>query len=179
MIVWAQSASGKSNFIYEFLAALMMFGNVLYISLEEGTESTAQTKALRHLDMNEHGGKILFANQEMSFSECVKYLKRKKSPQFIVIDSVQYWDINYVKYKELKALFPGKSFIFISHASGKNTDGKTAEKIRYDAGIKVHIEGFIATVKSRYMEDGISTPYVIWEEGGKKYWGKKYKGIVK
>lgn len=170
MIVWAQSGSGKSNFIYQFLGMLMKYGNVLYISLEEGTEKSAQLLALRHLNEASHGGKILFADHEMKYDEAIIYLKRKKSPRFIVIDSVQYWDINYPRYKDLKEHFPKKAFIFISHAAGKNPDGKTADKIRYDAGIKVRVEGYVAFPVSRY---GGNKPYLIWEEGAEQYWGKR------
>lgn len=175
MIVWAQSGSGKSNFIYQLLAAIMHYGNVLYISLEEGTERSAQMIALRHLNEVSHSGKILFADHEMTYEEAVIYLRRKKSPRFVVVDSVQYWNINYAKYRELKALFPKKGFLFISHATGKNPDGKTADKIRYDAGVKVRVEGFVAFPVSRY---GGNKPYIVWEgrnrnEGAWGYWGKK------
>lgn len=170
MIVWGQSGSGKSNFIYEFLKAMMVYGNVLYVSLEEGTEASAQLVVLRHMNAEAHGGKIFFADHEMKYDELVVFLKRKKSPRFVVIDSVQYWDVNYVRYKALKETFPGKTFIFISHAMGKNPDGKTADKIRYDAGIKVHVEGYVANVICRY---GGNRPYIIWEEGALGYWKKK------
>jgi hypothetical protein len=175
MIVWGQSGNGKSNFIYQLLKALMTHGNVLYLVLEEGTESTTQIAALRHLNEEEHSGKIQFIGHEMNYDELKIYLKRKKSQRFIVIDSVQYWYINYTQYKELKEMFPNKTFIFISHAKGKNPDGKIADKIRYDAGVKVRVEGFVAFVTSRY---GGNKPYVIWEgdnaqEGAWEYWTKK------
>ena len=111
----------------------------------------------------------------MNIEELTIYLKRKKSPRFVVVDSVQYWEINIHQYRTLKERFPGKGFIFLSHAAGKNPDGKTADKIRYDAGIKVRVEGGVAFVKSR---DGGNKPYVCWEEGAKAYWGKKYKKTI-
>ena len=175
MVIWARSASGKSNFVYEFLAVMLSYFNVLYVALEEGTEATTQIVALRHLNEEKHAGKILFADHEMTYDELVWKLKKKKSPQCIVIDSIQYWDCNYEKYKALKAMFPKKAFIFISHAKGKNPDGHTADKIRYDAGIKVFVEGFIAFPQSRY---GGNKPHVVFEPGAKKYWKKKYKSIT-
>lgn len=171
MIVWAQSGNGKSNFMYQFLTLLMGYGNVLYLSLEEGTEKSAQMLALRHLSEESHSGKILFADHEMTYDELVKYLKRKKSPRFVVIDSLQYLDIDKARYKRLKEMFRKKSFIFISHASGKNPKGSTAEAIRYDAGIKIRVEGFVAfPTMCRY---GGNKPFIIWEEGAVGYWGKK------
>jgi hypothetical protein len=175
MIIWAQSASGKSSFVYQLVAVLMSYGNVLYVSLEEGTEMSAQLKALRHLNTDSHSGKIFFADHEMNYEHLVIHLKKKKSPQFIVIDSLQYFDMSYTKYKELKVLFPKKAFIFISHAKGKNPDTKTGIQIRFDAGIKVRIEGFVAFTMCRY---GGEMPHVIYEgenaqKGAWGYWGKK------
>jgi adenosyl cobinamide kinase/adenosyl cobinamide phosphate guanylyltransferase len=173
MIVWGHSANGKSNFLMEFLKALMPHGKVLYVALEEGFEASMQMNVLRHLDETEHAGKIEFADQEMNFEELMNKLSKKKSPRFVVIDSVQYWDIDLKKYKELKKRFSKtKSFIFISHAKGKLPDGNVADKIRYDATIKSRVEGFVVFVASRL---GGNNPYVIWEEGAKRYWGKNYQ----
>lgn len=175
MIVWGPSGNGKSNLIMQLIQVLIEYGKVLYVSLEEGHERTMQTKAADYFKENEHNGRIRFADHTMGYEELVAMLKKKQSPKFIVIDSLQYWNISYDQYKELKSTFSRKGFIFISHAAGKEVDGKTGSKIRYDAGIKVRVEGFVAFVASRY---GGNTPYVIWEEGARKYWGKKYKSIV-
>lgn len=175
MIVWGKSGNGKSNLLMQILKALMTYGKVLYVALEEGFEATTQLNVLRHLDVEEHGGKIEFADYEMTYDELLKKLKKKKSPRFIVIDSIQYWNISYEDYKKLKEMFPQKTFIFISHAKGKDPLGATATSIRYDAGIKVHVEGYVAFIISRY---GGHVPFVIWEEGAKKYWGKKYRSVI-
>lgn len=176
MIVWGQSGNGKSNFMMQFLKVLLHHGKVLYVALEEGFEATTQMNAMRQLTEEEHSGKIEFADHEMNYMELVNKLSKKKSPRFIVIDSIQYWNISYEMYKALKEKFKKKTFIFISHAKGKIPDGNTADKIRYDAGIKVHIEGYVAKVVSRY---GGNNPYVVWEEGAKRYWGKNYKKVIK
>lgn len=176
MIVWGQSGNGKSNFLMQFLKAILPHGKVLYVALEEGFEATTQMTAMRQLSEEEHSGKIEFADHEMNYEELVGKLSKKKSPRFIVIDSIQYWNISYEMYKALKEKFKKKTFIFVSHAKGKIPDGNTADKIRYDAGIKVHVEGYVATVISRY---GGNSPYVIWEEGAKRYWGKNFKKVTK
>jgi hypothetical protein len=175
MIVWGMSGQGKSNFIMQLLKVLMHFGKVLYISLEEGYEASFQMLILRHLG-DEALGKIEIADSGMDYDSAILRLKKKKSPSFIIIDSLQYWNITYDQYKELKRLFPRKTFIFISHAAGKVPDGKTADKIRYDAGIKVRVEGYVATVISRY---GGNKPYIIWEEGARRYWDKDYRKVTK
>lgn len=175
MIVWGQSGQGKTNFIMQVIKFLQPYGKVLYVSLEEGLEASMQLNAIRHFSNNEHSGNLYFADHTMSYELLCEKLAKKKSPRFIVIDSVQYWGIDYTQYKLMKEKFPKKSFIFISHASGKLPDGKTADKIRYDAGIKVRVEGYVAFVISRY---GGNKPFVIWEDGAKKYWGKQFKKIT-
>ena len=175
MIVWGMSGNGKSSFMMEFILSLMPFGKVLYLGLEEGFEASMQFNVLRKLNLDDHSGKIQFADHEMTYEELTIKLKKKKSPRFIVIDSVQYWNISYEQYKKLKEMFPGKSFIYVSHANGKIPDGKTADKIRYDAPVKVRVEGYVGFVISRF---GGNNPYVIWEEGAKKYWGKQYKKMI-
>ena len=105
------------------------------------------------------------------------FLEKKRKAIVVVIDSLQYFGITYIDYKKLKEEFPRHTFIFISHAKGKLPDNKTADKIRYDAGIKVRVEGHIAFVASRY---GGNKNYVIWEEKAKEYWGiKTYKKHIK
>lgn len=175
MIVWGMSGNGKSSFLMQFLKVLMFYGKVLYVSLEEGFEASMFANVMRHLDEESHTGKIEFADHEMTYEKLVLKLSKKKSPKFIIIDSVQYWNITYDMYKALKEKFPRKAFIFISHAKGAIPDGHTADKIRYDAGIKVHVKGYVAFVISRY---GGTKPYVIWEEGARKFWGKKYDTVV-
>ena len=175
MIVWGQSGNGKSSFLMQFIKPLMEVGKVLYVSLEEGFEASIQKNVLRHLT-EEHLGKIEFADYEMTFEKLCLKLSKRKSPQFIIIDSLQYWNINYETYKRLKEKFPRKTFIFISHANGKNPDGKTATQIRYDSPIKVRVEGYVCFIVSRY---GGNKPFVIWEAGAKKYWGDKYNAIIK
>jgi len=175
MTIWGESGNGKSNLIMQLLVELMKFGDALYVSLEEGTEMTMQLTALRTLSEDSHSGKIKFGDATMDYAGLMWFLKRRKQAQFIIIDSVQYFDVNYEKYKRLKEAFPKKSFIFISHAKGQGPDGRTANKIRYDGGIKIRVEGYIAFVKSRY---GGNKPYLIWEEGAKDYWKEDYKKML-
>ena len=174
MIVWGDSGNGKSNLVFQLVAELTETGRVLYVSLEEGTEKTIQNKAAEYFD-EKHMGRIAFGDHHLSYPVLTALLKKMRSPKFVVIDSLQYWSITYDQYKQLKRDFPTKAFIFISHANGKMPDGKVANSIKYDVGIKVNVEGHIAFPRSRY---GGNKPYVIWEEGAKKYWGKKYKQIA-
>jgi hypothetical protein len=165
MIVWGQSGNGKSNFVMRLAAELMRFGSVLYLSLEEGKGPTLQTLILRYIP-EELRSKLLVVDTKMTYHALMEYLARPRTPAFVIVDSLQYFNIDYRMYQALQERFQNKAFVFVSHAKGKMPDGKTADKIRYDAGVKIRVEHDIAFVMhSRY---GGSKNLVIWEEGAKK-----------
>lgn len=174
MIIWGESGNGKSNFVMQVLQRLVKYGNVLYVGLEEGHQATMQRIAAEHFSL-EDSAKIKFANHTMNYAALMAVLKRKKSARIVVIDSVQYWNITVEDYKELKETFPKKIFIFLSHTKGKNPDGKTADKIKYDSDIKIFVQGYVAFIRSRFQGN---KPYVIWEQGARKYWGKDYQKVT-
>lgn len=176
MIVYGPSGNGKSRLVMQFLKIIMMYGDVLYWGLEEGHRRSMQKNAAENLNESDHSGKIIFFDHVLTFDELVKRLRKKKSPKYVVIDSLQYSDMILAQYKYLKEEFPGKGFIFISHSTGRKPTGKLAVDIEFDVDIKVRVEGFVAFVRSRY---GGNKPFVIWEEGAKKYWGRKYRFIIK
>jgi hypothetical protein len=171
--IWGQSGNGKTRFLLQLCKYLCAFGTVAYNSLEEG-ESESFAKALRETDMHEVDGKFKLIDMEPA-EQFVHRLTKKKAAQFAVIDSVQYAGFDYNFYKAMKQKLRKKSLLFISHAQGSNPLGRCADAIRYDSGIKVHVIGYVAKVRCRY---GGNKPYVIWEEGAKKYWGKKYNNVI-
>jgi len=175
MLIWGQSAQGKSNFVMQLCRELSKLGTILYLSLEESHALSLKNKVVQHLGALQAETKIKFTDHTITFDELKERLKKKRSPRIVITDSVQYLGLSFIQYKELKKLFPRKIWIFISHAKGKIPDGKTADKIRYDAGLKIRVEGKIAFIESRY---GGTKNFVIWEDGAKKYWGKDFKKMV-
>lgn len=174
MIIWGRSGQGKTNFTIRILEELSrLCGTVAYDSLEEGHGKTMQDLAKRH-DLLGKGAKMMFIDNE-GYDELFARLKRKKSPKIVVVDSIQYSRMSYEQYQKLKETFRRKIFVFISHASGTEPKGSAAISIRYDAPIKVYVEGFIAFITSRY---GGAKNFVIWEQGAKAYWGKRYNRKV-
>jgi len=173
-IIWGQSFNGKTSFTLQLCKYLCQFGKVLYNSLEEGAGRSMQI-ALERCRMEEVTRKFIILESE-PMQEFIERLRQKKSPNIIVIDSVQYADINYKEYKELKRLFPHKLIIFISHAEGKLPEGRLANKIRYDAMCKIRIEGYRAFINSRFSENNDENNFItIWEAGASRYWGEKLK----
>lgn len=176
MIIYGDSGNGKTSLTVDLLTELKDVGSMLYISYEEGHGKTVQDMVRRH-NLVEKLPNLKFSKGETSES-LIKILKRKKSAKVVVIDSWQFSDFTIEDYKQLKKAFvfgktPGKRkiFIFISHVNGRHPDGKSAIEIKRDANIKIHVEGFIGSVISRF---GSKRNYLIWEQGAKQHWGKEF-----
>ncbi|MGQ1889158.1 hypothetical protein ACT29H_01825 [Thermophagus sp. OGC60D27] len=165
-IIWGHSGNGKTRFALQLCKYLTKFGKVAYNSLEEGASRSMQI-AFESERMHEVSRNIILLDQE-PIDELIKRLKKHKSPHIIAIDSIQYSGLTYASYKALRAEFPRKLFILISHADGKHPSGRVAKQIRYDSFVKIWVEGYRAEVMSRY---GGGKHFIIWPEGAAEYWG--------
>ena len=156
---------------------LAQFRRVAYNSLEQGLSLSLQ-KAWERVNMAEAGSNIILLNKE-ELPELRTRLSKRKSPDIIVIDSVQYLDgLNKQRYKALKNDFPDKLFIFISQDKNGNPKGNMGDHIRYDADIKIRVEGYKAFVTTRYEdpENGEGgADFIIWEQGAAEYWAEQIK----
>lgn len=167
-IVWGESANGKTAFVLQLAKYLCTWERVAFNTLEEGISKSLRD-ALKRENMIETQGRFLILDKE-PMTDLEERLKKHKSPRIIIIDSVQYSGLNKITAKDLVNRYPSKLFIFTSHASGKHPDGRTANAIRYDANVKIRIEGFRAFCQSRY--GGSKEKYYdIYPEGSVKYWG--------
>jgi hypothetical protein len=166
-IIWGQSSNGKSHFLLQLCKYLTNFGRAALVPLEEGIGESLK-RAIIQENMDEVNGKLIIVD-DPTIEDLIIRLKKKKSPRIIAIDSLQYSGITYQQYKDINKMFPSKLFIWNSHADGRNPAGRIAQKIRYDASVKIHIEGYQATAQSRYGEN--PEPYVIWQHGYERYWG--------
>ena len=129
--------------------------------------------------MAEAGSNIILLNKE-ELPELRARLSKRKSPEIVVIDSLQYLDpFTWRLFKALKKDYPDKLFIFISQVdkSGNLTD-KLAVRIRFDADIKIRVEGYKAFVTTRYEDQDKGeggADFVIWERGAADYWAERIK----
>ena len=167
--VFGDIKNGKTSFTMQLAKYLTTFERVAYNAVEEGLSLSIKS-AYRRNNLKEVAGKFTLLDKE-SVDELITRLRRHKSPNVIVIDTVQFWELTFADYKRLKAEFPKKLFIYISHTEGRMPDGSTARKIWRDANVAIRIDGFVAFPKSRY---GGGAPYVIWEREAQKVWGLKY-----
>ncbi|MEG0807639.1 MAG: hypothetical protein RR410_04730 [Alistipes sp.] len=166
---WGQSGNGKSSAVMSFAKALTAFGRVLYVSLEEGLGLSFQN-TLRRLSMQDCGCRFQVVANE-SIEELSVRLAKHKSPDFVIIDSYQYTQLNYRQYIALKQQHTNKLLIFVSHADGKQPAGRAAKSVMYDAGLKIWVEGYKAFSNGRFI--GSTGEFVIWPEGATRYWGSK------
>lgn len=165
-LIWGKSGNGKTRFALQLAKYFALLGiKVAYDSLEEGKSKSMKAACIAS-NMHEVSRRFILLDKE-PIEELSDRLSRPRSPQVIIIDSLQYTGLNYAQYKKFRDTFRSKLFIFISHADGKEPAGRAARSIRSDAFVKIWIEGYKAFALSRYGGGG--EPYTIWEEGAERY----------
>ena len=151
---------------------LTRFRRVAYNSLEQGLSLSLQ-KAWERVGMEEVGTRIILLDKE-SLKDLTARLRKKQSPGIIVIDSVHYWlGFKMSDYMKLRQQFPDKLFIFIAHERKGEPKGSLAQNLRYDADVKIRVEGYKAFTTTRYevaeKKEG-GADFIIWEQGAAEYW---------
>lgn len=166
-LMWGGSGSGKTSMALLLAKELAKHGKVAYNSLEQGASLSMQEAIIRNeLDKTPRGRFHLLSEDLETLSI---RLSRRQSPDFVIIDSLQYTGLDYRGYKAFKEQHRDKLIIFVSHAEGIQPDGRTGKKVQYDAEMKIYVEGYRATSKGRsFGEAGAS--FTIWDEGAAKYW---------
>ena len=165
-LIWGNSANGKTRFALLLAKYLASFKRVAYNSVEEGL-SGSMKRAINEVGMMDVSRSFVLLDKE-PIDELINRLRKKKGPDVIFIDSLQYTGLNYAEYKKLRDEFRHKLFVFVSHADGHEPKGQVGKSIKYDAFVKILVEGYKAFPQSRY---GGGREFVIWETGAKKYWG--------
>lgn len=159
ILIWGDSAQGKTSFALQFAKELSRYEPVLYDTLEEGISESIRAACVRE-KMVEVGNRVLLLDNE-PVPELIERLSRPKSRNVVIVDSLQYTGMTFETYKELLESFPKKLFVFISHADGKEPAGRIATQVKFNANVKIRVAGFTAYAISRY---GGGTPYVISDE---------------
>ena len=165
-IIYGSVKNGKTSFAMQLAKYLTRFEMVAYNSVEEGLSLSIQA-AFRRQNMEEVKRRFILLDKE-EYEDLTKRLHRRKSPNVVVVDTTQFWELTFTKYKQLKEQFPDKLFIYISHSTGNQPDGKLAQRIWRDANVSFRIEGFKAFPVGRY---GGGEPIVIAEKKATEYWG--------
>lgn len=172
--IYAGSGSGKSSFVMQLAKYLTKFGNVLYNSREEGTAKSFKDR-LEMFGMNEPEVKKNFKVVDEDRPTLDKRLAKRRSPDIVIVDSLQYFKMNWKEYLEFKHRWRNKTIIIVSHAKGRDPKNLLATDIMFDAYIKIFCEGYKAITRGR--EIGRKGYFVIWLEGYNKIWGEKSKQV--
>ena len=161
-IIWGASGNGKTRFAVQLVKYLMSFEGlrIAYNGLEEGMSETYRRAIIDTGLQMEKQGRYVFWDG-FNYEDMMERLKRKRSPNVVVIDSLQYLNITYDQYKELVRKYPKKLFIWISHESGTEPKGGTAQSIKYNSNIKIRVHNYYATIISRYKGKEV---FDIWPE---------------
>lgn len=139
--IWGRSGNGKTSFVLQLCKELTRYGKVAYDSLEEGDSLTMQN-ALMRVGMGDVGRRFILLNE--SLKELDTRLKRRRSPDIVVVDSFQYAHIDLKQYEEFIDLHKNKLIIFVSQADGLKPWGRTAQSAMYSASLKIWVEGYRA-----------------------------------
>lgn len=166
--VWGQSGNGKTSFMVQLARELCRHGRVIYDSLEEGFALSFREQLRRH-DMLDVNGRLLLVEEDMAILR--QRLEKRRSPRIVIIDSLQYTGLTFETYRELVTSLPRHLFIISCQARGNKPDGRSANRIMYDAMLKIWIEGYRAFSKGRFIGDRGHID--IWEEGARRYWGEE------
>lgn len=169
-LIWGKSANGKTRFALQLARYLCNFCRVAYDSLEEGLSLTMQ-RAIAEVGFSDGKAKRNFSLLDKEpIDELAERLRKEKAPKIVIIDSLQYTGMTYTAYKALRDENPGKLLIFISHADGAEPKGNVANSVKFDANVKIYVEGYRAMPQSRY---GGGQPYDVWPQKSAEYWAGK------
>ena len=164
------SAQGKSSFVMQLAKKLCEYGKTLYVSAEEGIRQSFQRR-LKMFEMNSVGRKLSII-EDPDINLLKERLSKPKSPRFVIIDSFQMANWTYQDAMELIETFNKKSFIFISQEYKSRPMGADAVRLRYAAGMKIRVSGFMALCSGREKETAGGGGFVVWDEGAIRYGNK-------
>lgn len=164
------SAQGKSSFVMQLAKKFCEYGKTLYVSAEEGIRQSFQRR-LEMFEMNSVGRKLSII-EDPDINLLKERLSKPKSPRFVIIDSFQMANWTYQDAMELIEKFNKKSFIFISQEYKSRPMGADAVRLRYAAGVKIRVSGFMALCSGREKETAGGGGFVVWDEGAIRYGNK-------
>ncbi|MGL4908047.1 MAG: ATP-dependent serine protease, partial [Bacteroidales bacterium] len=102
-IIYGDPKNGKTGLALQLCKYLCQYGRVAYDTLEEGLSLSFKSAVLR-AGMQGLGGKFAILDKE-PIADLRERLKKHKSPDIVVIDSLQYSGLKYSEYKALKDEF--------------------------------------------------------------------------
>lgn len=156
-MIYGDSGNGKTTFSLKLLKYLCSFKKCAYVPLEEGTQATFQS-AVKRANLLPVAKRIKIW-EDYTWQQIDVELEKKRSPDVVFIDSIQYLRGSTDSYQGLTRFeckrvikkHPKKLFIFISHAKDGYVKGALADSVYFDSHVCIQIKNFQAIPKkSRY-----------------------------
>ena len=163
--VWGGSGSGKSTFVMMLAKAMAELQFKTYYNLlEEETDDTDYIDRTELLQMKEVESN--FYTQSYNYKELMEYLKKRNPPKVVVVDSIVYLTKDWEDYLALKRLCIKKGIILIivGHAEGKNPRSEFEKSIRFDAKMKIFVDGFLAVCQGRTIGSN-GGRFIVYQKG--------------
>jgi hypothetical protein len=157
LMVFGRPKNGKSIFTVQFAKYLSTLGKVLYIASEEGFSATLQQK-IRDFGM---------ANPNLDFGnfrdyEQIRDVLANNHYQFVVIDSINFINLEPEDVEVLKAENPGTAFITIQQAT-KGGQFRGSQQFAHNCDMIVEIVDGVAYHTGRFAAPSemavFSTPF--------------------
>ena len=157
LMVFGRPKNGKSIFTVQFAKYLSTLGKVLYIASEEGFSATLQQK-IREFGM---------ANPNLDFGnfrdyEQIRDVLANHHYQFVVVDSINFINLEPEDVEVLKAENPGTAFITIQQAT-KGGQFRGSQQFAHNCDMIVEIVDGVAYHTGRFAAPSemavFSTPF--------------------
>jgi predicted ATP-dependent serine protease len=144
MMVFGRPKQGKSIFCFQLAKYLSKFGKVLYIASEEGFSATLQQKLQEFGAINPN---LYFANYRDY--ETIKQNITGQDYEFIIIDSINFINLEPEDVEELKSLNKEKAFITIQQAT-KGGQFRGSQQFAHNCDIIIEVIQGVANHTGRY-----------------------------
>jgi RecA/RadA recombinase len=144
MMVFGRPKQGKSIFCFQLAKYLTKFGKVLYIAAEEGFSATLQQKLTEFGAVNQN---LYFANYR-DFEQIRSNLMNTDY-EFVIIDSINFINLEPEDVELLKAENKDKSFITIQQAT-KNGAFRGSQQFAHNCDIIIEVVEGVAHHTGRY-----------------------------
>lgn len=144
MMVFGRPKQGKSIFCFQLARYLTKFGKVLYIAAEEGFSATLQQKLTEFGAVNQN---LYFANYR-DFEQIRSNLMGTDY-EFVIIDSINFINLEPEDVELLKAENKEKAFITIQQAT-KNGAFRGSQQFAHNCDIIIEVVEGVAHHTGRY-----------------------------
>lgn len=171
IMIFGRPKSGKSIFTVQFSKYLASLGKVLYIASEEGFSATLQQK-IREFGMSNPN--LDFAN--FRDFEQIRETVINSDYNFVIIDSINFINLDPEDIQILKAENPAKAFITIQQAT-KSGQFRGSQQFAHNCDIVVEIVDGIAYQQGRFAAPSEMAVFTTPFNSKVKKVGEPSKGV--